>query len=123
MDITRHPSDTWIVDFGVSMSEEEASLYELAFQHVVEHVKPMRVTVRREGHRKYWWRYGETRSGMRKALQPFKRFIGTPRVAKHRLFVWVDKAVLPDCQVVAIARDDNTTFGILHSRFHEIWGV
>jgi type II restriction/modification system DNA methylase subunit YeeA len=60
---------------------------------------------------------------MRKALQPFERFIGTPRVAKHRLFVWVDKAVLPDCQVVAIARDDDTTFGILHSRFHEIWAL
>ena len=26
-------------------------------------------------------------------------------------------------QLIAIARDDDTTFGILHSRFHEIWSL
>ena len=28
---------------------------------------------------------------------------------------------LPDSAVVAIARDDDYTFGVLHSRFHEVW--
>ena len=43
-----------------------------------------------------------------------------PAVAKHRLFVWCDARVCPDQrQLIAIARDDDTTFGILHSRFHE----
>ena len=28
---------------------------------------------------------------------------------------------LPDSAVVAIARDDDYTFGVLHSRFHELW--
>jgi type II restriction/modification system DNA methylase subunit YeeA len=83
----------------------------------------MRAAVNREGHRKYWWRHGESRSGMRAALAPLKRFIATPRVAKHRLFVWLEQSVLPDCQVVAIARSDDTTFGILHSRFHELWAL
>ena len=27
------------------------------------------------------------------------------------------------CQLIVIARDDDTTFGILHSRFHEIWSL
>ena len=31
--------------------------------------------------------------------------------------------VLPDSATVAIARDDDTTFGILHSRFHEAWSL
>ena len=26
-------------------------------------------------------------------------------------------------QLVVIARDDDTTFGILHSRFHELWSL
>ena len=26
-------------------------------------------------------------------------------------------------QLIAIARDDDTTFGILHSRFHEVWSL
>jgi type II restriction/modification system DNA methylase subunit YeeA len=51
------------------------------------------------------------------------RYIVTPTVAKHRLFVWLDHAVTPDHQLIAITRDDDTTFGILHSRFHEIWAL
>ncbi len=52
-----------------------------------------------------------------------RRYIATPTVAKHRLFVWIDQAVCPDHQLIAIARDDDTTFGILHSRFHEAWSL
>jgi type II restriction/modification system DNA methylase subunit YeeA len=33
----------------------------------------------------------------------------------------VSGLVQPDHQLIAIARDDDTTFGILHSRFHEAW--
>ena len=51
------------------------------------------------------------------------RCIATARVAKHRLFVWFDARVCPDCQLIVIARDDDTTFGILHSRFHELWSL
>jgi hypothetical protein len=87
------------------------------------HVKPMRAAVRRDNHRLKWWIHGEARPGMRRALAPLARFAATPRVAKHRLFVWFDLAVLPDCQLVVIARDDDTTFGILHSRFHELWSL
>ena len=30
---------------------------------------------------------------------------------------------MPDHQLIAIARDDDTSFGILHSRFHELWSL
>jgi hypothetical protein len=50
-------------------------------------------------------------------------YITTPTVAKHRLFVWTERAVCPDHQHIVIARDDDTTFGILHSRFHEAWSL
>ena len=38
------------------------------------------------------------------------------------LFGWTH-AYLPDHQLIAIARDDDTTFGVLHSRFHETWSL
>ena len=60
---------------------------------------------------------------MWRALKERWRYIATPRVAKHRLFVWLDARVCPDNQLVVIARDDDTVFGILHSRFHEIWSL
>ncbi len=123
MDITRRPRDMWIIDFGCEISEAEAALYEVPFEYVREHVRPKRETVRREGHRRYWWRYGECRPGMRAAIAPLRRYIATPRVAKHRVFIWAVKVVIPDCAVVAIAREDDVTFGILHSRFHEVWAL
>lgn len=123
MDITRRYSDTWIIDFGVDMEEGQAALYETPFEHVLKYVKPTRKTLRRDGHRKYWWRYGETRPGLRRAIAPIDRFIVTPRVSKYRLFIWMAQSVMPDCAVVAIARDDDTTFGILHSRVHELWAL
>ena len=60
---------------------------------------------------------------MRRALQPLFRYILTPRVAKHRLFIWADKSLLPDSRLYAVAKEDNTFFGILHSRIHEVWSL
>lgn len=54
---------------------------------------------------------------------PHARYIVTPRVAKHRIFIWVDMDVLPDSRIIAIARDDDYFFGVLHSRIHEIWSL
>ena len=44
-------------------------------------------------------------------------------MSKHRLFVWFDIRVCPDSALIVIARQDDTTFGILHSRFHEAWSL
>ena len=123
MDITRRPADKWIVDFGWTMTEAEAALYEEPFGHAREHVLPKRQENRRESYRTYWWRHVEPRQGMWRALDGLRRFIATPTVAKHRLFVWLDANVCPDHQLIVIARDDDTTFGILHSRFHETWSL
>ena len=122
-DLTRRSSNTWIIDFGTMMSLSDAMLYEEPFKLVLENVKPLRDNVRRKNHREKWWLYGETRPGMRKALLGLDRFICTPRVSKYRLFKWVDKTVQPDCALVAIAKDDDTTFGILSSKYHVQWSL
>ena len=54
---------------------------------------------------------------MWKTLDGLSRYIVTPTVAKHRPFVWLEAGVCPDHQLIVIARDDDVTFGILHSRF------
>ena len=123
MDVTRRTADKWIVDFGWTMAEEDAALYEAPFQHAKEHVYPTRQANRREAYREYWWRHVEPRQGMWRALDGLPRYIATPRVAKHRLFAWLDARICPDSQLIVIARDDDVTFGILHSRFHETWSL
>jgi type II restriction/modification system DNA methylase subunit YeeA len=39
------------------------------------------------------------------------------------VFFWLDKRILADKNLSVIARDDDTSFGILHSRFHEAWSL
>ncbi len=123
LDIAQRPRNVWIIDFGASMPLEEAMLYEAPFEYVMEHVKPLRDSNNRFGTRERWWIHGEARPGMRTALQSLLRFIGTARVAKHRLFVWFDTRILPDSATIAIARDDDYFFGVLHSRAHERWSL
>jgi hypothetical protein len=122
-DLVRRSSDSWIVDFGTAMSEEDASLFEAPFAYVEEHVKPEREKNKRASYRSYWWRHAEARPSMRAALSGLSRFIATPTMSKHRLFAWIDSRVLPDQQLIVIARDDDTTFGILHSKIHELWSL
>jgi type II restriction/modification system DNA methylase subunit YeeA len=122
MDITRRPSDRWIVDFG-TLSEADSALYEAPFEYVRQEVKPFRDKNRRERRRQFWWHHGETVPGIKRVMRDLRRAVVTPRVAKHRLFIWAPAATVPDSRVAIIARDDDATFGILHSRFHELWSL
>ena len=123
MDVTRRPAGKWIVDFGWEMSQAEAALYESPFAYVAENVRPTRQKNRDKKLRDFWWRHERLRPAMWEALDGMSRYIVTPTVAKHRLFAWYDVRICPDHQLIVIARDDDTTFGILHSRFHEIWSL
>jgi type II restriction/modification system DNA methylase subunit YeeA len=121
--LVRRDEDRWIIDFGTTMAEKDAAMYEGPFRHVVQHVKPTRVGLRRQWHRTRWWLHGDPRPALRQAISPLKRMIGTPLVSKHRIFAWLPIAKIPENTVIAIARDDDTTFGVLHSRFHEAWAL
>lgn len=120
-EIVRRPLDRFIVDFH-NLSEFEASLYEEAFKHILL-VREHRAHMKQKQALELWWRHWNTRPNMRDALAGKRRYIATPRVSKHRIFRWVPHFILPDNMIVAIARDDDTTFGILHSRFHEQWSL
>ena len=119
-DVTERSRGKWIIDFQ-DMPLEQAALYEAPFEYVKKHVLPLREGNRDRQRRTNWWRLGRSGEDLREAVRPLTRFIVTPRVSKHRVFVWVIPETLPDSAVVAIARDDDYTFGVLHSRFHEVW--
>jgi len=121
-DMTRRPSGKWIIDFG-EMEEDEASLFEAPFEYVRQKIKPIREKNRDEQRRNNWWRLGRSGSDLKAAVMKYDKFIVTPRVSKHRMFCWAHSTLLPDSRVVAIARGDGVTFGILHSRHHELWSL
>ncbi len=120
-DLMGRPSATWIVDFGDSMSLEEAAGFEKPFDLVRERVKPVRDLVNRKSYREYWWMHAEPCGNMRRATMSRQRFLATARVSKHRLFLWIAKGTLADCAVVVFARSDDYFFGSLQSAVHELW--
>jgi hypothetical protein len=121
LDVTRRNRDAWIIDFGVTFPIQDAAGYERPFEHVKKNVWPNRQTNKRQAYKDRWWIHVEPRPAMRDALKRLPRFMVTPRVAKHRLFVWIESPTLPDCQLIAFMRSDDYFFGVLHSRMHEVW--
>ena len=91
MDITRRPSNRWIVNFG-EMAISDAELYEAPFEYVRKNVKPIRNNNRDESRRLNWWRLGRSGSDMISACRILKRAIFTSRVAKHR--IWAPPSTL-----------------------------
>jgi type II restriction/modification system DNA methylase subunit YeeA len=83
----------------------------------------MRAANSRKVYAERWWIHAEARPDMREALKGLSRYIATPRVSKHRIFAWLDAAVLPDCQLIVFAREDDAFFGLLHSHIHEVWAL
>ncbi|WP_338240341.1 class I SAM-dependent DNA methyltransferase [Aurantiacibacter hainanensis] len=122
-DITRRPSNRWIIAFSDEAAASDASLYEGPWSIVEQRVRPYRAQRDNEVLNRYWWRLWRSRPEMSEAVVNLHRQIITPRVSKHRLFVWREATVIADSATVAIARDDDTTFGILHSYFHELWAL
>ena len=121
-DITQRARGMFTIDFGM-IGMEEASQYEMPFEHVKEHVYPKRQEKSQATHRNRWWQYARPRPYIRDAMARLSRYIATPRVSKHRVFVWVEPGIMCNDSTDVFARDDDYSFGVLHSRFHETWAL
>lgn len=119
--ITTHWDKTYIIDFN-GRSEEKAAEYALPFAHVLKHNKTI---PEKEGKivREDWWQHWRSRPAMRTAIKDLPRFIVTPRVSAHRVFVWKAPPVIPSDATIVFARSDNYFFGVLHSIVHELWST
>jgi hypothetical protein len=134
-DLTGRPRDRWLLDFPLGLAESQAAAFEAAFEHLkharyspgdardVRTLPEARATVRDTHARERWWEPYWPRPEMRTRIRTLPRYIVTPETAQYRLFVWLAMPTLPDKNLIVIVRDDDTTFGILHSRAHELWSL
>lgn len=122
MDLVQRSRQKWIIDFA-DRTLEQAEEYETPIKYVKKHVKPLRDSNNRQRRRENWWQHGEIMPGMRRAIAPLKRFFVTPLVSKHRIFVWLKSEIFPDVRLIVFARDDDYSFGVLHSYIHELWSL
>jgi type II restriction/modification system DNA methylase subunit YeeA len=122
MDINSRPREKWVIDFA-RRSLSESCLFEAPFRHVEETIRPLREKSADRSRRERWWLHGRTGDEFRSAIAPLVRYIAGSQVSKHRIWVWLDVAVQPHQTVIAIALDDYSAFGVVHSRFHETWAL
>jgi type II restriction/modification system DNA methylase subunit YeeA len=122
-DVVRRPQDFWIIDYGWDTPHQDAALYELPFSHVEEFVRPERKGKREARANEMWWIFYWPRPEMRQRLAKVGRYLARPSVSKHHIFRWFDRRVVPDGALVVVSREDDTAFGILQSRVHEVWGL
>jgi SAM-dependent methyltransferase len=117
-DLTDEPRGVMVIDlFGLSESEIRAR-YPKIYQHVLTNVKPERDANRRPKMRLNWWLFGEPRKGFRAAVAGLSRYIVTVETSKHRFFVFLDSAILPDHKLNVFALNDAFFLGVMSSRIH-----
>jgi type II restriction/modification system DNA methylase subunit YeeA len=132
-DVAGRPRDRWLIDMPVGLSDASASLFQAPYEYLRQtEYTPLRgkppvsfMNYRRNtpAQNKSWWEPHRPRPAMRRCIEKLTRYIVTPETAQYRLFVWLKYPTLPDKNLIVIVRDDDTTFGILHSRFHEAWAL
>lgn len=122
-DLLQNSRGAMVIDlFGLTEKEVRTQFSEV-YQHIYAKVKPERDENRRESYKRYWWVHGEPRRDMRPALDGLPRYIATVETAKHRIFHFLDAAILPDNMLIAIGSDDAFHLGVLSSTAHCEWAL
>ncbi|MEY8840641.1 type IIL restriction-modification enzyme MmeI, partial [Cribrihabitans sp. XS_ASV171] len=113
----------YIIDLtGLSESQVKNEHPEI-YQRLFDTVKPIRDNVKRAARRERWWIYSEANVTMRPMFSGLSRYIATCRTAKHRVFGFLDCAILPDAKLIAIGLDDGWHLSVLSSRLHVTWAL
>ena len=124
LDLTRRNRCLWIVDFPPGTLLDRAAQFEKPFEHIKKHVQAFRAKARsgdRTGVK--WWVHQRPRPEMRHTIESLHRYLATPTVSKHRVFYWLDPAVLPDHQLIVFGRSEDWFFGVLQSHVHDLWAL
>ena len=120
-DLTGRSRNVFAIDLLGLGEAEVRRRYPEVYQYLLTAVKPERDGNARPTYRDNWWLFGEPRREQRPALAGLPRYIATVETAKHRLFQFLDAAILPDNMLVCVASDDPFHLGVLSARPNLLW--
>ncbi|HEY0020451.1 MAG TPA: DNA methyltransferase [Longimicrobium sp.] len=121
-DLTTRPRGIWTIDFGVA-DEDQALQFPVLYDLIRTRVMPGRSANKRDAYARFWWRFGETRTGFRAASASLSRYIATVETAKHRMFLFLSAETAAEHSVVCIATADAYHLGVLSSAIHVRWSL
>jgi hypothetical protein len=120
-DIAQKCRDALVIDFNGLSEEQARKTYPIAYQQVLEYVKPERDQNKEKSRRENWWLFGRNNTELRAALNGLEQYITTIETSKHRFFVSIDGSILPDNKLVNFGLNSSFHLGVLSSRLHVIW--
>ncbi len=122
-DLTDRPRGVMVIDaYGLSETELRQQ-HPAIYQHLYRTVKPERVVNNVVANRNNWWLFRRPHPEFRPALKGLARYLATVETAKHRVFQFLDGAVVPDNKLVVIASAAALHLGVLSSRIHGVWAL
>ncbi|MGV3579163.1 class I SAM-dependent DNA methyltransferase [Brevundimonas sp.] len=127
-DLTGRSRDAWVIDLFGLEREEVRDRFPEVYAYLAETVRDARLaqlgtspTADARAYADQWWVFGKARPDLRSALSGLPRYIATVETAKHRVFQFLDAAILPDNMLVCVADDDAATLAVLSSRAQAVW--
>jgi hypothetical protein len=88
---------------------------------VERRVKPKRLLDKREGYRRYWWRYAERRADLSRILPTKEAMLAVSRVSPQLGLARIGSNALPAESLVVFVLEELSSFAVVQSRVHEIW--
>lgn len=127
-DVTERPGTSWVADFWEFPRRDLAAQFQSPFELLTERVAPYRRGLERSAATEVdqlddYWRMQRPRPRLRNAIKHLRRCILVPETSEHRIFVWSHVNAIFSGSLFVIAKDDDTAFGILCSRFHDAWAT
>jgi hypothetical protein len=115
--------NAWVIDFTGLTADQARERHPVVYDHLLAHAKPERDANRDAQFRGKWWLFGRSRPDLRAMTHGLSRYIATVETAKHRLFMFMDAAVLPEHRLIAIGSADAFHLGVLSSRIHIVYAL
>lgn len=68
-----------------------------------------------------WWKLSYGREDMLEEISVVRRYISCSRVTTRPIFEFIDSQINPNDALMVFVFDDYYSFGIIHSKLHNIW--
>ncbi len=111
----------WVIDYGLEKDKIKAALYQAPFAWLEREVFPLREGHNESVQRNFPWLHARPSPVYRELLKSRSEVLVTPCTSKHRIFVRVPAVALADHALTVFARADDYFFGVMQSRYHEVW--
>ncbi len=122
-DLSERSRDLYAIDLYGYDEDALRKNFPSLYQHLLTTVKPERAQNADPRLRQRWWLHRRSNEDLRKAIGSITRYLVTIETAKHRVFQFLSRDILPDNLLVVIAVDDAFHLGVLSSRLHVVFAL